>query len=56
MALKTYRTFVIILITTCRSFADDDNHEMEEFLKREHSLSKPYQGNVSAIVPPFIIV
>ncbi|XP_064828188.1 VIP36-like protein isoform X3 [Oncorhynchus masou masou] len=44
MTLKTYWTFVIILITTCRSFADDDNHEMEEFLKREHSLSKPYQG------------
>uniref|UniRef100_A0A8C7HQA1 Lectin, mannose-binding 2-like a n=1 Tax=Oncorhynchus kisutch TaxID=8019 RepID=A0A8C7HQA1_ONCKI len=44
MTPKTYWTFVIILITTCRSFADDDNHEMEEFLKREHSLSKPYQG------------
>ncbi|KAJ7987318.1 hypothetical protein DPEC_G00337480 [Dallia pectoralis] len=43
MDLKTYSTFVF-LIATSLSFADDGHHEMEEFLKREFSLSKPYQG------------
>ncbi|XP_010876122.1 lectin, mannose-binding 2-like a isoform X2 [Esox lucius] len=43
MALKTYSTFVF-LIATGISIADDGHHEMEEFLKRELSLSKPYQG------------
>uniref|UniRef100_A0A673XJU4 Lectin, mannose-binding 2-like a n=1 Tax=Salmo trutta TaxID=8032 RepID=A0A673XJU4_SALTR len=40
MALKTYWTFVFHLIATGRSFAEDGHYEMEEFLKREHSLSK----------------
>uniref|UniRef100_A0A7N8XFE3 Lectin, mannose-binding 2-like a n=1 Tax=Mastacembelus armatus TaxID=205130 RepID=A0A7N8XFE3_9TELE len=40
---KLYWTFAFILFTTSRCFADDD-HGMEEFLKREYSLSKPYQG------------
>uniref|UniRef100_H3CUF4 Lectin, mannose-binding 2-like a n=1 Tax=Tetraodon nigroviridis TaxID=99883 RepID=H3CUF4_TETNG len=35
--------FVILVLTASLCFADDD-HEMEEFLKREYSLSKPYQG------------
>ncbi|XP_030598467.1 lectin, mannose-binding 2-like a isoform X2 [Archocentrus centrarchus] len=43
MPFKLYWTVVFFLFTLNRCFADDD-HEMEEFLKREHSLSKPYQG------------
>eukprot|EP00063_Salmo_salar_P016059 XP_013990894.1 PREDICTED: uncharacterized protein LOC106566875 isoform X3 [Salmo salar] len=46
MDLKTYWTFVFLLIATGRSFAEDGHYEMEEFLKREHSLSKPYQDPV----------
>lgn len=38
--------FVLLFLTESLCFADDD-HEMEEFLKREYSLSKPYQGNVT---------
>uniref|UniRef100_A0A3B5QUQ1 Lectin, mannose-binding 2-like a n=1 Tax=Xiphophorus maculatus TaxID=8083 RepID=A0A3B5QUQ1_XIPMA len=34
-------TFLLLFVSLC--FSDDD-HEMEEFLKREFSLSKPYQG------------
>ncbi|KAK2888260.1 hypothetical protein Q8A73_019708 [Channa argus] len=43
MHLKTYWTFVFVVLTLSRCLADDD-HEMEEFLKREYSLFKPYQG------------
>lgn len=43
MPFKLYWTVAFLLFTLNRCFADDD-HEMEEFLKREHSLSKPYQG------------
>ncbi|XP_055743452.1 VIP36-like protein isoform X2 [Salvelinus fontinalis] len=35
--------FTIVLILTCQCLADD-GYEMDEFLKREHSLTKPYQG------------
>ncbi len=31
--------FAAVSVSLC-----DDGHEMEEFLKREYSLSKPYQG------------
>ena len=35
--------FTLLLVASpCFS---DDGHEMEEFLKREYSLSKPYQGS-----------
>ncbi|KAK2816235.1 hypothetical protein Q7C36_022506 [Tachysurus vachellii] len=34
----------VISIASLRSCLSDDGHEMEEFLKREYSLSKPYQG------------
>jgi len=45
MPLKFYLTFIVIFLTKSQCFADDDDdHEMEEFLKRELSLSKPYQG------------
>jgi hypothetical protein len=37
--------FTIVLILTCQCLADD-GYEMDDFLKREHSLTKPYQGNV----------
>ncbi|XP_011603148.2 lectin, mannose-binding 2-like a isoform X2 [Takifugu rubripes] len=43
MPLKPRWAFVFLIITTSLCSADDD-HEMEEFLKREYSLSKPYQG------------
>ncbi|KAF7662952.1 hypothetical protein LDENG_00221920 [Lucifuga dentata] len=43
MAFKYYWTIVLFILTVNHCFADDD-HEMEEFLKREYSLSKPYQG------------
>lgn len=43
MPLKFRWTIAFLVFTLSRCFADDD-HEMEEFLKREHSLSKPYQG------------
>uniref|UniRef100_A0A3B4Z5T4 Lectin, mannose binding 2 like n=1 Tax=Stegastes partitus TaxID=144197 RepID=A0A3B4Z5T4_9TELE len=43
MPFKLYWTFAFLIFTVNRCFADDD-HEMEEFLKREFSLSKPYQG------------
>ena len=47
MDFKSYWTyFVLIIVASSQSFAnDDDDHEMEEFLKREYSLSKPYQGS-----------
>lgn len=45
MPLKPRWAFVFLVLTASLCFADDD-HEMEEFLKREYSLSKPYQGNV----------
>ncbi|KAK0154837.1 VIP36-like protein [Merluccius polli] len=46
MDFISYWTCVLILLASSRSLAndDDDHHEMEEFLKREYSLSKPYQG------------
>ncbi|XP_004538101.1 lectin, mannose-binding 2-like a isoform X2 [Maylandia zebra] len=43
MPLKFRWTIAFLVVTLSLCFADDD-HEMEEFLKREHSLSKPYQG------------
>lgn len=38
-----YCTLTLLFIHIGHCFSDDD-HEMEEFLKREFSLSKPYQG------------
>uniref|UniRef100_A0A673WF95 Lectin, mannose-binding 2-like b n=1 Tax=Salmo trutta TaxID=8032 RepID=A0A673WF95_SALTR len=35
--------FTIVVILTCQCLADD-GYEMDDFLKREHSLTKPYQG------------
>lgn len=35
----------LALLLIVRSCLSDDGHEMEEFLKREYSLSKPYQGS-----------
>uniref|UniRef100_A0A8C8IMB4 L-type lectin-like domain-containing protein n=2 Tax=Oncorhynchus tshawytscha TaxID=74940 RepID=A0A8C8IMB4_ONCTS len=35
--------FTIVLILTCQCLADD-GYEIDDFLKREHSLTKPYQG------------
>uniref|UniRef100_A0A3B4A0A9 L-type lectin-like domain-containing protein n=1 Tax=Periophthalmus magnuspinnatus TaxID=409849 RepID=A0A3B4A0A9_9GOBI len=35
--------YILLFLHTSSCFSDDD-HEMEEFLKREFSLSKPYQG------------
>ncbi|XP_049459407.1 lectin, mannose-binding 2-like a isoform X1 [Epinephelus fuscoguttatus] len=43
MPLTSYWTFAFLIFITSQCLADDD-HEMEEFLKREYSLSKPYQG------------
>uniref|UniRef100_A0A8C7YVW1 Lectin, mannose-binding 2-like a n=1 Tax=Oryzias sinensis TaxID=183150 RepID=A0A8C7YVW1_9TELE len=43
MSFKLFVMFILLLFTIERGFSDDD-HEMEEFLKREYSLSKPYQG------------
>ncbi|KAM8873441.1 lectin, mannose-binding 2-like a [Synchiropus picturatus] len=43
MPFKSYFTVVVFVCITVLCLADDD-HEMEEFLKREYSLSKPYQG------------
>ncbi|XP_017263399.1 lectin, mannose-binding 2-like a isoform X1 [Kryptolebias marmoratus] len=43
MHLKLFCTLCFLLVTINGCFGDDD-HEMEEFLKREFSLSKPYQG------------
>uniref|UniRef100_A0A8C6PBK4 Lectin, mannose binding 2 like n=1 Tax=Nothobranchius furzeri TaxID=105023 RepID=A0A8C6PBK4_NOTFU len=43
MALK-YILILIFILLTINTCSCDDDHEMEEFLKREHSLSKPYQG------------
>ncbi|KAG7314793.1 hypothetical protein KOW79_022096 [Hemibagrus wyckioides] len=37
-------TICVIFIASLRSCFSDDGHEVEEFLKREYSLSKPYQG------------
>lgn len=46
MPLRPRWAFVFLILTTSLCSADDD-HEMEEFLKREYSLSKPYQGNAA---------
>ncbi|XP_034047522.1 lectin, mannose-binding 2-like a [Thalassophryne amazonica] len=43
MVLKAHWAFIVLVITLGLCFGDDDD-EMEEFLKREYSLSKPYQG------------
>ncbi|XP_038590273.1 lectin, mannose-binding 2-like a isoform X1 [Micropterus salmoides] len=43
MPFNSYWTFAFLILTANWCYADDD-HEMEEFLKREYSLSKPYQG------------
>ncbi|KAJ8408693.1 hypothetical protein AAFF_G00253280 [Aldrovandia affinis] len=43
IAKNMYWVFISILCTTSRCWGDD-GHEMEEFLKREHSLTKPYQA------------
>ncbi|KAM3600485.1 uncharacterized protein V6R79_024216 [Siganus canaliculatus] len=43
MPLKSRWIFAFLVFAASRCFADDD-HEMEEFLKREFSLTKPYQG------------
>ncbi|XP_034751732.1 lectin, mannose-binding 2-like a isoform X1 [Etheostoma cragini] len=43
MPFESYWTFAFLILTASKCLADDD-HEMEEFLKREYSLSKPYQG------------
>lgn len=48
MTLKSYCTVAFLIYTVSLCFAEDD-HEMEEFLKREYSLSKPYQGILPAI-------
>ncbi|XP_061703639.1 lectin, mannose-binding 2-like a isoform X1 [Syngnathoides biaculeatus] len=36
-------SFVVLILTVGHCFADGD-HELEEFLKREYSLTKPYQA------------
>lgn len=46
MSFKPHWTLAFLLFASSRCFADGD-HEMEEFLKREYSLSKPYQGNAA---------
>uniref|UniRef100_A0A3B3D0L5 Lectin, mannose-binding 2-like a n=2 Tax=Oryzias melastigma TaxID=30732 RepID=A0A3B3D0L5_ORYME len=43
MSFRSFFMFMLLLFTIDRCFSEDD-HEMEEFLKREYSLSKPYQG------------
>ncbi|XP_032426639.1 lectin, mannose-binding 2-like a isoform X2 [Xiphophorus hellerii] len=43
MQYKLYLICTFLLLFVSLGFSDDD-HEMEEFLKREFSLSKPYQG------------
>ncbi|CAN9504505.1 unnamed protein product [Ophioblennius macclurei] len=43
MPFKSPFTLIFIVLAASWCFADDD-HEMEEFLKREFSLTKPYQG------------
>ncbi|CAB1320033.1 unnamed protein product [Coregonus sp. 'balchen'] len=35
--------FAVVLLLTCQCLADD-GYEMDDFLKREYSLTKPYQG------------
>lgn len=50
MPLKSRWTLALLLLAVSFCFADED-HEMEEFLKREYSLTKPYQG-----IPPAIAV
>lgn len=50
MAFKSYWTFACLILSVSQCFADED-HEMEEFLKREYSLSKPYQGNDPLYTP-----
>ncbi|XP_041691768.2 VIP36-like protein isoform X1 [Coregonus clupeaformis] len=35
--------FTVVLLLTCTCLADD-GYEMDDFLKREYSLTKPYQG------------
>lgn len=49
MTFKSYWIVAFLIFTVRLCFADDD-HEMEEFLKREYSLSKPYQG-----IPPIAV-
>lgn len=46
MSFRSFFMFMLLLFTIDRCFSEDD-HEMEEFLKREYSLSKPYQGTRS---------
>lgn len=46
MPLKPRWAFAFLVFTVSLCVAEDD-HEMEEFLKREYSLSKPYQGNAT---------
>lgn len=41
---KVMLTLCMIFVASLKSSLSDDGHEMEEFLKREYSLSKPYQG------------
>ncbi|XP_061888242.1 lectin, mannose-binding 2-like a isoform X1 [Entelurus aequoreus] len=42
---KLFWCLIFFVFTVSHCFADDDDdHEMEEFLKREYSLTKPYQG------------
>ncbi|XP_061119413.1 lectin, mannose-binding 2-like a isoform X1 [Conger conger] len=43
MAVNMYWVLISITIMTNACWGDD-GHEMEEFLKREHSLTKPYQA------------
>lgn len=50
LPFKSRWTFVFLIFTATQCAADDD-HEMEEFLKREYSLSKPYQGNATRSTP-----
>ncbi|XP_044030910.1 lectin, mannose-binding 2-like a isoform X3 [Siniperca chuatsi] len=44
MPFKSYWSFAFLILTASKFCFADDDHEMEEFLKREYSLSKPYQG------------
>lgn len=50
MPFKSQWTFAFLIFTASQCLAND-NHEMEEFLKREFSLSKPYQGNAARRTP-----